>query len=300
MRRARALFDYAQYLSRRSLQVQLWAIEDAVARGDIPGALRHYDIALRTKRDASALLFPVLTSAIVDPTVRNAVATTLARRPVWGQGFVNFVASNGTDPLASAALFDDLRRRDVAISNGANAIVIAALLDTGRFDAAWSYYAGIRGGADRRKSRDPRFTATLDEPSPLDWLLSDAAGISTSIQRGSDGGIFDFAVGPSIGGVLLRQAQLLLPGNYVLEGRSIGIDQPADTLPYWVVSCRDGRELGRVIMPASASAGGRFAGRFSVPDDCPMQVLSLIARPSSAVAGLVGQIDRVTLRGVSQ
>src|SRR3546814_1290750 len=61
------LLAYSQKLSRRDLRTQLMAIELAVAQGDISGALRHYDIALRTKKNAPELLFPVLTSALPDP-----------------------------------------------------------------------------------------------------------------------------------------------------------------------------------------------------------------------------------------
>lgn len=52
---ARRWFGYAQMLSRRDLQVQLWAIEDAIGRGDIPAALHQYDTALRTSNAASEL-----------------------------------------------------------------------------------------------------------------------------------------------------------------------------------------------------------------------------------------------------
>lgn len=45
---ARRYFAYSDKLSRRSLTTRLWAIEDAVARDDIPAALRNYDVALRT------------------------------------------------------------------------------------------------------------------------------------------------------------------------------------------------------------------------------------------------------------
>ncbi|MBM3929379.1 MAG: hypothetical protein FJ335_13135, partial [Sphingomonadales bacterium] len=40
---ARRYFAYAQKLSRRDLRTQLFMIEDAVQRGDIPEALRQYD-----------------------------------------------------------------------------------------------------------------------------------------------------------------------------------------------------------------------------------------------------------------
>ncbi|MFV3517295.1 hypothetical protein ACNJD8_22045, partial [Mycobacterium tuberculosis] len=43
---ARRIFAYANQLSRRDLRTQLWAIEDAVSRNDIPGVLNNYDIAL--------------------------------------------------------------------------------------------------------------------------------------------------------------------------------------------------------------------------------------------------------------
>src|SRR3546814_17422634 len=65
------LLAYSQTLSRRDLRTQLMAIELAVARDDIPSALRHYDIALRTKKNAPDLLFPVLTSALTNPTIRT-------------------------------------------------------------------------------------------------------------------------------------------------------------------------------------------------------------------------------------
>lgn len=59
--------------------------------------------------------------------------------------------------------------------------------------------------------------------------------------------------------------------------------------------CVDGRELGRVTVPASNQANGKFAGRFIVPSGCPVQYLSLIAQPSQSVAGLQGQLDRLWL-----
>ena len=43
-----ALFHFASSLSRRDVPTQLWLIEDAVRKNDIPGALSHYDAALRS------------------------------------------------------------------------------------------------------------------------------------------------------------------------------------------------------------------------------------------------------------
>src|SRR3546814_9998889 len=73
------------------------AIELAVARDDIPSALRHYDIALRTKKNAPDLLFPVLTSALTNPTIRTELVKTLGGRPKWSNDFISHAARSDAD-----------------------------------------------------------------------------------------------------------------------------------------------------------------------------------------------------------
>jgi len=292
---ARRLFAYAEKLSRRDLPTQLWAIEDAVGRGDVARALRHYDIALRTSRNAPALLYPILGSAIVDPSVRGALLRTLAARPEWGESFVNYVAGNGADMQATAALFAGLRRARIPVAAQASAVVINGLILGNHWNEAWSYYASIRPGADRRRSRDPRFQAAIATPAPFDWTPADNPAITAAIQRGDDGGTFVFAAPSSVGGSLLTQIQVLAPGEYRLVGRTSGLDQPETSRPYWALTCQDGRELGRLALPNSAQANGRFAGLLRVPAGCPVQVLALVARPSDSVSGVSGQIDAVQL-----
>lgn len=298
---ARRLFTYSERLSRRDMTTQIWAIEDSVARNDIAGALRHYDIALRTTYNAPELLFPVLVNAIDDPTIRIQLTRTLAARPAWGPAFVDHVAVGGSNPRATASLFTSLNRAGLTVSESAQTALIGALAAKGDYDAAWSYYASVRPSADRRRSRDPRFTSTNDSPSQFDWQAMNDVGITTAIQRGDDvsghaSGVFDFAAPANVGGQLLRQLQLLPAGRYVLTGRSAGIDQPEASRPYWALTCLDGRELGRVVVPTAARGDGRFGGRFIVPVDCPAQYLSLVARPSDAVSGVSGQIEEAALR----
>ncbi len=288
---ARRYFSYAQKLTRRDLRTQLWMIEDAVQRGDIPGALHQYDITLRVFPTLGEMLYPVLASASGDPAIRRELVKTLAGKPAWSESFVNFVAGGGPDPKSTAALFLDLRRARVPVPEIARARAVNALIAGGRIDAAWSYYVSMRPGADRRRARDPRFAANLEGPSQLDWVPINDSGLTTIIQ----GGLFDFAAPASFGGPMLQQLQLLPPGAYRLRGHSIGIEQVAGTLPYWTLRCQDGRELGRIEVPNSNVANGLFTGTFSVPADCPVQTLVLAARPSDALSGLSGQIDRVEL-----
>lgn len=290
---ARRYFTYAQRLSRRDLRTQLWMIEDAVQREDIPAALHQYDISLRVLPNLSELLYPILASASAgDPTIRRELTKTLAGKPLWRESFVDYVSNNSANPKATAALFIDLRRAGVPLPESARVKVVNALLGAGERDAAWSYYASIRPGADRSRVRDPRFAASLETPSQFDWTpINDGSGMTTGIQSG----IFDFAAPASVGGPMLQQLQLLVPGTYRLSGHSIAIDQATDTLPYWTLRCQNGLEVGRVEVPNSRIAKGNFSGTFNVPAGCPVQTLVLTARPSDATTGLSGQLDRVEL-----
>lgn len=290
-------FDYAEKLSRRDSQTQLWMIENAVARGDVPATLRHYDIALRTAPELATLLYPILATASADPQIRAALTRTLARRPAWGESFDNFLAANAADPATPALLFLALRRAGVTVPDPARIGTINALVAHGRADDAWHYYVADHPDADPRRSRDPRFTATL-APTVFDWVPANEVGISSAIQQGAEGGVFDFSAPSSVGGVLLRQAQFLPPGTYRLSGHGDGIEQADGARPYWQLTCADGREIGRVVMPNSSQDNGTFTGTLQVPAGCPVQTLSLVARPSDAIAGLSGRIDRVMLEPI--
>jgi hypothetical protein len=291
----RQLFAYAEKLSRRDLRTQLWAIEYAVKEGDIVGALKHYDIALRTNPKISEILFPVLAEATTDLQVRAELIKLLLSKPEWSEAFINYAAARQTNPRAIASLFVDLRRAGIAVPNGAHARIVNALIAGGQADDAWTYYALIRANVDRRRSRDPQFNAGIEEASVFDWVAINDPGFTTSIQRGSKQGAFEFSASPSIGGPMLRQMQMLPQGTYRLTVHSSGTYETPNAQPYWTLNCIDGRELGRINLPNSTQENGRVSGIFSVPSGCAVQALTLAARPSETVSGLSGQIDYALL-----
>lgn len=296
--RAERLLAYSQRMSRRDLRTQLTAIELAVARDDIAGALHHYDIALRTKKDAPGLLFPVLTSALGDDAIRTGLVRTLSDRPIWGLDFVRYVAKSDGDPVASASFFRALTAQRFPVPDSASSAVVNKLLMAGSFEDAWSYYAVSRPGADRRRSRDPNFKSLLEAPSVFDWVAMSGTGLSTALVPDPANGLFDFTVSMGNGGVLLQQLQMLLQGDYMLEGRSTGIEQPSGSRPYWTVRCRNGQEIARVDVPNSLQAKGRFEGQVRIPANCPVQILALVARSSDDSGGVTGQITQILLHPV--
>jgi hypothetical protein len=298
--RAKQWLDYAQSLSRRNFRTQLWAIEDAVGRDNIIDTLHDYDIALRTTSRAPDLLYPILSSAIADPSIRAELVKTFDQKsqPEWGDSFLHYAAASGPDMSATAALFQALQQAGLPVEDRSSALIINRLIADGRVDDAWSYYASIHPGADQRRTRDPHFDAGPDHPSLFDWVPVNAAGINSVLQKDNGSGAFYFSAPSSIGGVALQQMQMLPPGNYTLQGRSIGIDQPADSHPYWIMKCTDDKatEIGRLYLPNSSDNHGQFSGNFQVPQDCPYQSLMLMLRSSDAVAGVSGRIVQLILQ----
>jgi hypothetical protein len=282
-------------LSRRELRAQIWAIEEAVNRGDIAGALRSYDIALRTSKKAPGLLLPNLVAALAEPKVRAALLPILSTGPVWSDSVLQQVATSGIDPKSGVIFFREASAAGIAVTDDLRAGLVNGLIAQGAFEQAWQYYAQFRSGAVRNRSRDPDFGLNPDVRSMFDWTPSTQPGVSVAILQDGEGGLLDFSLPPGTGGALVQQTQMLPAGAYKLQGRSRTIEVPDRSRPYWVLLCRDGRELGRVEVANSNRANGRFEGRLSVPSDCAVQTLSLIARTSDAITGVSGQIDQASL-----
>ncbi len=296
---ARRLFAYSDRLSRRDLRTRLWVIEDAVAREDIPDALRNYDMALRTSRRAPEILFPILSAAVSDPEIARGLLNLLKANPPWGESFIAQLAGSNLEPLAIARFYDMASARGIAIPPSAEAALVNALVASGAYERAWAYYRNIRPDADARRSRNPNFAHITESPSLFDWNANAAVpGVNASLRSGRDGGVLDFSAPATVGALVAQQYQLLPPGRYRLEGRSIGLDQSPSASPYWSLECIDGRELDRIDLPNSSEANGRFAGEFRVDADCPAQILKLNLRPSNKIGGVTGQIDRAALRPI--
>lgn len=292
--RSREVFSYSLALSRRELRPRLWAIEEAVSRGDIRGALRSYDIALRTAPEAPGLLFPVLNAALAEPLVRTELRRIFASNPVWEKDFLNAAARSTGTPLGAATFFAE-GAGALDLDAGMRAEMVNSLARAGEFDRAWRMFAATRPGSSMDRLRDPRFALTDEIRTVFDWQLGEEPNLSVAMGGEGAKGQLSFALPAGVGGVIARQTQLLPPGRYRMEGRSSEIDQHSTALPFWKLTCADGRELGRVAVTSSDTEGAAFRGGFTVPADCPVQQLELVARPSDAVGGVSGVIEAVTV-----
>ncbi|MCB8835101.1 hypothetical protein LJD42_26475, partial [Escherichia coli] len=107
-RAAQFAFYYAQRLSRRDLPTQMWLIEQSVDQNDIPSALSHYHIAMRTSQTSRAILIPVLADAAENPAVAKPLAQLLRQRPNWWLDFYDSAVPKISSPISLALIVSAL------------------------------------------------------------------------------------------------------------------------------------------------------------------------------------------------
>ena len=286
---ARKLFTQSLALSRRDLRAHLWAIEEAVSLGDIAGALRHYDFALRTSKRAPDLLFPTLASAIEEPLVRSELLKILNAKPVWFEAFLDYISGSQINPLASVALLTDENARRLPVDDSHRTALVDAIAKSKKFAEAWQYYASFRS-ANRHNSRDAHFNAEIERPSIFDWNIVQSAGISAGILKIGDERVIEFSASPSVGSTVLAQQQVLPPGRYEFRAVMKIFRSARGRSSYWALQCQDGPEIWRASIHGNFENFREVSENFTVPSGCLSQTLTFTVRSSDDIYGISGQV----------
>jgi len=287
---SRLLFQLSDKLSRRSLPTRLWLIQDSVDRGDVPGALRNFDIALRTTTDAQPILFPVLAKASSDPTLTVPLAHLLDQPSDWRLMFVDWALTNDAHLAGMAKLVAEMRDRRFVVGTSIDQQLMAQLANDGEFDAA--ALLNRRFGRPARGVADPRF----GDPAahyPFGWGLVNDGTLSAERTVSGSSSLLRYAAEPAHSGQVAAQLLTLKPGPYALATRTASGAQ--GEAPYWSVACagQQGTVLTELDQPAGA--GGTASATFIVPDGCKAQWLTLRLRPSAGATPQSGAIAWVSV-----
>ncbi|WP_198355452.1 hypothetical protein [Sphingomonas sp. MA1305] len=286
---AARLQRYALYISRRDLPTTLWAIEDAVARGDIAAALRGYDAALLTSDRAEPLLLPVLVDAASDPQIRTPLMKMLTTRPLWWPEFARRTFTAGGDPTTIVATWRALRIDPQASDPNTRALAsqgLVRLVALGAYRQAWALSGG---GGDLL--RNGQFEAPPAAP-PFGWQLLDEIDLSGVIQPGGTTAS-GYALFPSASngrsGEVASQLVVLPAGRYALALRTAGAFPDGSAV---IARCHGagGQVLSTAPLPAH---GGRVALDFIVPPShCGGQMIAIRAVSAEDSAGDGGDTGR--------
>lgn len=279
-------FAYAARLSARELQTHVWAINHASRRGDIDTVLKHYDMALRTSRDAPELLFPVLANALTDKLVRDRLAR-LARQSPWRRDFVVYAAQRAPQVQATMTFFSEAPTKGMLVEADVKDTLVSTAFAKNSAAMAWDYFRSTHPGARRDRSFDPDFAAMETGSTPFHWQIPDTATSDVRFeQSGNEQTRVVFDIANSLSGPILQQITALLPGVY-----RVNVKQDAQTLSLsnrmeWVISCQ------QLMTPIARLPFQSPQSGFAVPANCPFQVFALQIAPAAGVGPISGAVDR--------
>jgi hypothetical protein len=285
---ARELMAYAENRSRRDFPTQVWLIEEAVNHNDIPRALQHYDIALRSSEATKPFLFPVLVKAIGQPPVVDGLIDTLSARPLWADAFLVQAGHEATDLHGLARLIAGLAERDYPVPFEASGPASARMVEAARYEDAWAIYAAMHHGAVREGVRDHTFINTATDAGPFAWRIIVGDAVMASPRRYGAQNALAYAAETGSGGVVARQLLLLSGGRFQLAGRLF--DRRPDSPPAQIrLTCANS---GQAIasMPA---AGAVFSQGFAVPTGCTAQWLEVVVDGGGSPLGASGVIGNL-------
>jgi hypothetical protein len=286
----------AARLSRREPGAQLWLIEASARNGDIAQTLVHYDIALRTKPDTQTILFPRLLSAIEDPKIRSALKPYIRGDNHWATGFLNFANNSSQNPLPLVDLIVETGGlADVETAKSQELALLSRLVAESFFNEARRLYlqmpdarpARLTSAAFNTSDRDAHF-------GPMGWQLiddPDAGGGFSGSEDGRRTSLSLFANSATTRPVATKLLYLK-PGSYLFSAQLSNLNRGDGGFLRWQLRCP--------AIPARPvwtidSINASLRASFSIPANCPVQFLDLIASGGKGQTGLEATVASVAI-----
>lgn len=272
------MFDYAERLSRRDVPTQLWLIEASVERGDIDGALRHYDRAMRVSPEIWPVIGPILAKAADDGQVARKLGRLMAGRPVWWPDIFRRLTTTANvagsfETVVREMKFDLNNRLDVEYVGFA----FERLANLGAADAAFAIYADLSGKSHRSSAIRAGDFERVGNVRPFDWQLSDTADHFAVVEhrQASTGNALSIFTNGTAGRVA-SQLLTLPTGRYSFSGRVGDVAEDMLSPPTLTMVCAGPQPVVLTTFSLPRTKGGvaTFNEPFDVPpSDCAGQWL---------------------------
>lgn len=262
---------YAEAMSRRDIATELALIEISVQKGDITGALIHYDRALRTSVAIQDTLFPILIAAASDPRIAPVIARYLATRPLWWRAFVTRLIAQNPSPygiytIVSAASLDAADPDQRALLESAmRQLAMSRRADLARLLLPMTLRSATDMVTNGDFEHDPRL-------QPFEWTLADDTdlGAVVSTTDNHDGRALLLHASNGRSGELARQLVTLAPGRRYALSLGYGL-MPREGGISVTLTCTDGRTIAVIELPGDK--GGQRRTAVAVPPACNGQWL---------------------------
>lgn len=290
----------AAKLSRREPGAQLWLIEASARKGDVAQTLVHYDIALRTKPDTQTILFPRLLNAIEDREIRVALKPYIRAKNGWAPAFLFFANTNSKNLTALVDLIVETGGLVDAESAKSQELGLLGRLVAERFFAdARRLYLQMPGANPVRLTRAAFDASDRDARfGPMGWQLIDDpdAGGGFSDKVGDRQTMLSIFANSSTTRPVATKLLYLKPGKYLFSARLANLDRGEGGFLRWQLRCPaiEGAPVWTID-----SINASLRAELTVPANCPVQFLDLVASGGNGQTGLEATIASVSVAPVN-
>ena len=287
---ARKLMFASAKLSHRDDLTNLWLIDWYLKQDNVPQALVHYDMALRTSDLSAATLLPKIALALRNDSLIQPMVDMLAQRPGWARRYWFAVLASPEALPNAARLRIAIAGRGVPVDKDIDAGLMTQLTLRGLYEPALAIHDAL--------SRRPRDASLLMSKADLANAVNLAPFDWTSGQRGGQSGFvnaddrtLELSGEPGSQGTAAYRVAALDPGTYEARVTFQPEDGPKVALQ---VSC--------VLIPTAApvailsSERGRIAGRFTIDATCRFHKFSLVIAVPGNGASTLAEVTDISLR----
>ena len=282
-----ALMQLASRVDQRSLEAQLWLLNQDIQNSRIPEVLRRMDVLLRGQGvEVKDRLTSALAPALATEAYRSAFVAVLETGPTWRSHVLQIVASSANDLGGLARLYASLRTIRNPLTAEELQPLLNRLVKEGRLDDA--YMAWTQSLPPERLSKldylyNGRFQYTITN-FPFDWVFApvDGALARAEVENGRRILDVDF-FGGRVTFQHVSHFLTLSPGSYRFSGQERSQNLQNERGLRWRLACVGGTNatLGATELLTGETPWREFRVDFEVPkDNCLYQklVLELPAR----------------------
>ncbi len=270
-------FDAADETTRRDFPAQMWLLQAAVDRNDVPEVLRRYDIGLRTSALAPGILLPILAKAVDDPEIAIELRKRLRDWPNWTVWFFREAIKTSTSDRNLALLGSVAGVAPAPDQMEVVGALVQRLIADRQYALAWHVYqSNTLQAKSSGPVQDPSFRRVPLFP-PFDWSLATESPVDASITGSGSDRLLTVVNVEGQGGEAASQIARLGTGRYKLaiemaegdNGASVGL------------KCLDNESKAQIVLEI-LPAQGRLTQVDIPPDWCRFARITLALKPREA------------------
>lgn len=281
---AYAMFDHALVLARTEIHALQWSIQRAVDDGDYRQAVERLDVMFRRWPERIEPLAGALPAVFSSPEGYAALLERIGAGPPWRPRLLSVLGGDAAPDLGFAArLLQDLAVSSLPPTPGETARLLAGLFKRKQYDLAYRTFLLTLAPQEKELSGLVFDGAFRQAPSArrFDWAVRRQPGVTLTLPAGlgdspSGAGLSVEFNGTPVQRVGVEQYLHLPPGGYEIEIKASAVAAELPKALLWSLDCLDpGQPVLRTDVPAGSYSDRIVAARFSVPQNCPVQLLTL-------------------------